>query len=179
MSTPPLFPDADVTPVRRKKRTQCTGDKPPCRLCGARPPKPRSVMPLTHAMETVQGILIDRLDSTVDDLVQIITDEAAEHIDNARIVQRIAGRIIDAINWRLFPDAYQDGEPYTPDPAGRIDTVPAFTGLVPRLPTMAIYAKHLLEVGQRSPAVQSLPGVFTQSDLIRLGERIGRREAGR
>jgi hypothetical protein len=63
----------------------------------------------------------------------------------------------------------------TPRPSG---------GLVPRHSLMAVYAKHLLEKGQQSPAASlTMPDrdgkpapLFTDADLAELGRRIERRE---
>ncbi len=168
-----LFADAMVEPKRKAQ----TPGKPPCRLCGAVPPKPRSVMPLTHALETVQGILIDRLDSMTDDIARIIGDEVTDLLDvPPPVLARIAGRVIDGLNYRFFPEAYEDGEPYTPDPAGRMALPVNPVGLIPPRPTIAILARHLIEKGKASPANASLPGLFTDAELERLGQRIERRE---
>lgn len=136
-------------------------------------------MPLGHALQTVQGIFIDRLDAMTDDIARIVWEEIGERFEcDKQAAANVAGRLVDALNYRFFPEAYDDGEPYTPDPAGRMDVPVNHVGLIPRTPTVAILAKHLLEVGKQSPVCQSLPGVFTDAELARLGERIGRR-AGR
>lgn len=201
-----LWSDAEIAPagparVERKKRKAKL-----CSACKAKlPKKPRSVMPVGHAFQTVQGILIDRLDSLTDDIARIVGDEVGRRWDaDPRQLASCAGRIIDALNYRFFPEAYEDGEQYTPDPAGRMsyeeeliwkDVVVVEDGkhvkkkmaeyvrvphkiagsLVPRLPTIAIYARHLLDLGRQSPVCQSLPGVFTDAELARLGERIEKR----
>jgi hypothetical protein len=171
-----LFPDAMVEPkVKRKKP-----DRPPCRLCGVsppQPPKPRSVMPLDHAVETVRGILIDRLDRALGELTRIALHEAGEFIDDHGTAESLAVRFVQAAQAALFPEEFGPGPVYTPDPAGRMDGVPVNPlGLVPRLPTVAIYCRHLLEKGKRSPVNSSLPGLFSDADLERLAGRIERRE---
>lgn len=172
-----LWQDAVIVPARgprveRKKRKAKL-----CQACKAKlPKKPRSVMPVGHAFQTVQGILIKRLDSLTDDIARIVGEEVGRRWDaDPRQLASCAGRIIDAINYRFFPEAYEDGEQYTPDPSGRVDVPPNEIGLVPRLPTIAIYARHLLDLGRQSPVCESLPGVFSDGELARLGERIEKR----
>ena len=173
-----LFDDKATTKATKKTRRT-----PLCAMCAKSvPPKPRSVMPLTHAIETVQGILISRLDSMSDDIARIVAEEVGEHADcPPRVYLAIAGRLIDALNWRFFPEAYEDGEPYTPDPAGRMDVPTNPVGLIPRRPTIAIYARHLLEVGRSSPAaaLRADDGkpLLNEAELVRLGERIEKRQA--
>lgn len=150
-----------------------------CERCSSSvPPKPRSVMPIGHAFMTVQGILIDRLDGMVDDIARIVAAEIVKHYQvDQKTLAKIAGRVVDGINYKFFPEAYEEGESYTPDPSGRMDVPVRELGLIPKLPTIAIYARHLLEKGKSSPVCESLPGVFTDAELARLGERIERREA--
>lgn len=181
MSQPLLFSDADVPPKRGKRAGK------PGRLCprcaAAVPPKPRTVMPAGHAVETVRGILIDRLDAALPDVERIVFEEAAEFVPEVRVRHRLAIRIIQAAQARLFPEEFGDGPAYTPDPAGRmaVPPHPERVGLVPRLPTVAIYARHLLAVGRQSPAAGlTMPDgepVFTDADLCRLGKRIAGRSA--
>lgn len=173
MSQLSLFPGCDGEPTKvRKKR--------PVRLCSSckkkLPKKPRSTMPIGHALQTVQGIFIDRLDAMTEDIARIVGDEVGRRWDaDPRQLASCAGRIIDALNYRFFPEAYADGETYIPDPAGRMDAPVNPIGLIPRTPTVAILARHLLELGKQSPVSSSLPGVFSDADLARLGERIERR----
>lgn len=137
-------------------------------------------------MQTVQGIFIDRLDSMTDAIARIVGEEVGQQWDaHPKQLASCAGRIIDGINYLFFPEAYEDGEPYTPDPSGRMDTPPSTTGLIPRLPTVAILARHLLDRGRQSPVVrmttvakdkQGNEVSVPDADLIRLGERIERRE---
>lgn len=141
----------------------------------------KPVMGSGHDFQTVQGIMIDRLDSMVDDICRIVADEVGQSIEvEPAVLSRVAGRVVDAINYRFFPEAYEDGEPYTPDPAGRMDSVPVNpVGLIPRLPTLSILAAHL-ERGRKSPAAKlSMPDgsrVFSDRDLNLLGQRIEMRE---
>jgi hypothetical protein len=174
-----LFPDADVPPRRPKKKQHKSR---PCRLCGVSPPappKPRSVMPVGHAVETVRGILIDRLDGALGDLTRIAFEEACGLIEDQGTAESLAVRFVQRAQERLFPEEFGDGPEYTPDPSARMDVPPNPVGLVPRLPTMAIYARHLLEQGRQSPAASlSLPDgspVFGDADLVRLAERQQRR----
>lgn len=175
-----LFADAEIAPRRvepqRKRKSRL------CTQCKKKlPKKPRSQMPLGHALQTVQGIFIDRLDSMTDDIARIVGDEVGRRWDaDPRQLASCAGRIIDGINYLFFPEAYEDGPEYVPDPAGRMDIPPCAIGLIPRLPTVAILARHLLEKGKQSPAA-GLTGtdgtpVFTDADLARLGERMERLE---
>lgn len=184
-----LWDDADIAPRRAAEPKPAKK----VRLCGSckkkMPRKPRSVMPIGHAFETVQGIFIERLDSMTDDIARIVGEEVGSRFEvDHRQLASCAGRIIDGINYLFFPEAYEDGPEYTPDPSGRMDIPPTTAGLIPRLPTVAILARHLLDKGRQSPVVRmttvakdrqgnevSVP-VFTDADLIRLGERIERRE---
>lgn len=138
-------------------------------------------MPLSHAVETVRGILIGRLDDTLEDLETIALEVAGDDVPDLGVRQTLAIRFIQAVQLRLFPEEFSDGPEYTPDPAGRMDDVPVNrVGLVPALPTVAILAKHLL-AGQQSPAaaltIPSGEKVLTKGDLIVLGERMERRAA--
>jgi hypothetical protein len=172
-----LWADAVSDEPRVRKRK-------PVRLCSQckkkLPKKPRSTMPIGHALQTVQGIFIDRLDAMTPDIARIIADEVGERLEcDHRVIVSIAGRVVDALNYRFFPEAYADGEPYTPDPAGRMDVPVQPIGLIPPRPTVAILAKHLLALGQQSPAASlTTPDgqpLFTDADLERLGGRIERR----
>ena len=182
-----LFADAEIAPRRAKETAKKVRL---CTQCKKKlPRKPRSVMPIGHAFETVQGIFIERLDSMTDDIARIVGEEVGGRFEvDHRQLASCAGRIIDGINYLFFPEAYEDGPEYVPDPAGRMDIPPTTAGLIPRLPTVAILARHLLDRGRQSPVVRmttvakdkqgnevSVP-VFTDADLIRLGERIERRE---
>jgi hypothetical protein len=133
-------------------------------------------MPLDHAIETVRGILIDRLDGSLGELTRIALHEAGEFVTDRGTAESLAVRFVQAAQAALFPEEFGDGPEYTPDPAGRMDVPTNPLGLVPRLPTIAIYCRHLLEKGNQSPVNASLPGLFTDSDLERLGGRIERRE---
>ncbi len=177
-----LFPDAMVEPKVKRVKSAACGSR--CRLCGLdkpTPPKPRSVMPLTHALETVQGLMIDRLDSHLAAVTGIVIKHAADHMEPAD-AESVAVTIIQDLQMLFFPDAF-DGPAYTPDPNERMDVPVNPVGLVPRHPLVAVYARHLLEAGKQSPAASlTMPdgsAVFSDAELARLGERISRREAGR
>jgi hypothetical protein len=169
--------------VKRVKSVAC-GSR--CRLCGLdkpAPPKPRSVMPLTHALENVRGIMIGRLDDALADLTRIALDEAGEFIPDHGTAEQLAVRFIQAAQVRLFPEEFGDSPAYTPDPNERMDVPVNPVGLVPRHPLVAVYARHLLETGKQSSAASlTMPdgsAVFSDAELARLGERISRRETGR
>ncbi len=173
-----LFADAFTEPKRKPK----AAETPRCRLCGQGkplPPKPRSVMPLTHALENVRGIMIGRLDDALGDLTRIALEEAGEHVTDTGTAELIALRFIQRVQVRLFPEEFGPGPDYTPDPAGRMDVPVNPVGLVPRHPLVSVYARHLLEQGKQSPiagltAADGSP-LFTDADLRRLAER----QAGR
>lgn len=108
----------------------------------------------------------------------------------------------------LFPDECGDGEPYMPDPAHRMQMPPVTYpdgkpiklrpgGLLPHPcegvgdERAAAFAEHCLNVGRASPLAGmtttakdqhgnavTVP-LFTEADLVRLGERIERRGADR
>ena len=165
-----------------KKAKRKSARRVVCQRCRASlPKKPRSTMPVTHAVETVRGILIDRLDGALADLTRIALEEAGEYVTDSGTAEHIAIRFIQAAQVRLFPEEFGDAPPYTPDPAARMDLPANPLGLVPRLPTMAIYARHLLEVGKQSPAASLTTAdgkpVFNDADLARLGERITARNS--
>jgi hypothetical protein len=178
-----LTPKGRAFPRPRKHPAKPRNNRHMCVSCqGKLPPKrkPRPKMPLTHALETVQGVMIARLDAMAYDIAKIVGDEVREEVEcEQAVLARIAGRIVNALNYRFFPEAYEDGEPYTPDPAGRMDDVPVQPlGLVPKRPTIAILAAHLLRGQQSAAAELALPDgqpLFTESDLARLGERQARR----
>lgn len=157
---------------QKAKREVAVQPVQPCPECLKRAtPKPRSVMPLTHAVETVRGILIDRLD----DLCAHWLDNEGKHF-HLTYDQWI--ELFQSLQLKFFPDEMGDGDPYTPCPSARMDVPPLIGGLVPKLPTVAIYAKYL-QAGKQSPAAElKMPDgspVFNDKDLIRLGERIEHR----
>lgn len=140
-------------------------------------------MPLDHAVETVRGILISRLD-----------DLAASWVDSEREKHGLTAAawldVFQSLQLALFPEEFGDAPEYQPDAGGRMD-VPPPQGLVPRRPQVAIYARHLLEKGRESPAAAltmettdkngdrvTVP-VFSDADLVVLAQRQEGRERGR
>lgn len=170
-------------------------------------------MPMSHALETVRAILIQRLDDRLEDIVNIVNDVAGDDVPDRGTRERLAVRVVQQVQAGLFPEEFQDdpdGYPWPDDgrmvrekqefrwsrvrvlnddgsvTTKRVAELVTVTverpkaGLVPRLPTMATYARYL-EKGKESPAAalklaDGAP-VLTPADLAVLGERIERREA--
>lgn len=159
----------------KKRRVVCTN-------CKSRmPPKLRSRMPITHAIETISGTMINRLDSALDDITEAAVDVMGDYIPTRAEAEKLAVKWVQIVQARLFPEEFGTGPAYTPDPNGRMDVPPNPLGLVPRLPTVSIYARHLLEKGKQSPAAgMTTPdgkAMFSDAELVRLAERQEKRSA--
>jgi hypothetical protein len=173
----------DSRPAKTKKRKP--QPHPDCAACAERA-KPRHRMPLSHAHETVVAILIRRLDGGLEDLERIALRVAGDHIDDAGVAMSLAVAFIQEVQVLLFPEEFADGPEYTPSPDCRMDVPPVFAGLVPKIPQLATYARHLLK-GKGSPVSKLTTTVkdkrgdevtaplFTDAELARLGERQERR----
>ena len=178
MVQPLLWADAMVeAKPGRKARPQ-----PVCGRCaGVVKPKLRSVMPLDHALETVRGVLIDRLDGALGELTRLALEECSEYVPDFGTAEALAVRLVQAAQAALFPEEFGPGPEYVPDPAGRVmseQPPPVVLGLVPRHPLTAVYARYLI-AGKESPAAklvgQDGKTVLSEAELIRLGERIEKR----
>ena len=138
-------------------------------------------MPLDHAVETVRGMLIDRLDAHLGEMTRVALKCAGEYIPDFGTAESLAVRWVQAAQAALFPEEFGPGPEYTPDPAGRVmseQPPPVVLGLVPRHPLTAVYARYLI-AGKESRAAKLVgkdgKPVLSDAELIRLGERIERR----
>jgi hypothetical protein len=133
-------------------------------------------MPVSHALETIQGVLIDRLDGRLEAVADLVHEHLSDHAD-ADTCERLAVRIIQDLQVLFFPHAFGDGEPYQPDPDGRMEKVPDW---IPRLPTLSIYARELVaQEREKAAGKLTMPdgsAMLTDADLVRLAERREARE---
>lgn len=143
-----------------------------CGECGRPHYRKRERMPLDHAVQTVEGILVGRLDDLYHQWIQgdggrfgLAEDDLLELLQSLQIT--------------LFPTAFGAGEPYTPDVNGRMDVPPI--GLFKRRPTEVIFARHVIEQERATAAGRmKLPdgaAVFNDNDLAVLRVRRGQRES--
>lgn len=165
----------------KKKRKRRPQSHPECPACAERA-RPRHTMPLDHAVQTVEAIMIQRLDDRLERVERIVLDVAADYLEEEGHARTIAIRVIQELQDALFPGAFDDGPQYVPDPAGRMCVPDNPLGLVPRRSTTCILARHLLK-GRESPAAaltvatkdtggnRVVAPVFTDADLAELGRR--------
>jgi hypothetical protein len=148
-----------------------------CSECGRPHFKPRERMPASHALETVQAILIRRLDDRLEAVANLVHEHLADHAD-VDACERLAIRLVQDLQLTFFRSAFEDGEAYQPDPAGRMGRLPEF---IPRVPMLSVFARHLLQEERAKAAGQmkTTDGtpVFSDGELVRMKERREKREA--
>ncbi len=131
---------------------------------------PRSVMPLGHAVETAEAILIKRLD---DLYLQWVEQSAPKfNLTNSDLIQ-----LLQELQLTFFPSAFDDGEKYEPNAGERMNVPPL--SLFARRPAESPVVRLIVE-SERAKAVGRLrmtdgKVVLTDSDLARLAERRERR----
>lgn len=144
-----------------------------CGECGRPHYRKRERMPLDHAVQTIEGILISRLDDLFAEWVD--GDGEKFGLTCSEWIE-----LFQSIQLKLFPHAFDDGDDYETDPAGRMDIPPRKDGLVLKRPTAAILAHHLIQQERATAAGRmQMPNgntVFTDEDLLVLRGRRGRRE---
>jgi hypothetical protein len=134
-------------------------------------------MPVSHALETIQGVLIDRLDGRLEAVAALVHEHLTDHMD-ADACERLAIKLIQDLQVTFFPSAFGYGEQYQPDPAGRMERVADW---LPRVPMLSIYARHLIEA-EREKAAGKLrmpdgSALLADADLVRLASRREARES--
>lgn len=147
-----------------------------CSECGRPHFKLRERMPASHALETVLAILIRRLDDRLEAVAELVREHLTDYMD-VDACERLAIRLVQDLQLTFFRSAFEDGEAYQPDPAGRMGRLPEF---IPRVPMLSVFARHLLQEEREKAAGQLRmkdgSAVFTDADLVRLAERRETRE---